>query len=354
MLANILTDKAYKFILFMLQKITELIKYGAENACLDFKEIQYSIEKHPIKNEILKDISAMANHPSDEDKFIIVGVREESGVVAGLKNISDVIDEAKYQQFVNSNIEPPITFEYRSIMFEGANLAFFRIFNNKNRPYLFKKELSNPTKPEKNEFRIGDGYIRQGTSTRKMTRDDFELIYHTKLSAKDRRPDIKVTPYISNSLDEEINSYNLSCFDVSVQNLSSKSIDFDMEIKFLKSGKFKIIEEAKLKKELNKKQSELIKYQQIYPFINPTPYPLPSFMVSLKETGSYFIATRDKRLGERTAISIAQHDIEHQVFCGELVVLCDPDILIQGEITIRSDEFLNGPLILPFSIKHHP
>lgn len=52
-------------------KVREIISYGCENHSVDFKSIPYPTEKHVKKHELLKDISAMANHPSNEDKYII-------------------------------------------------------------------------------------------------------------------------------------------------------------------------------------------------------------------------------------------------------------------------------------------
>lgn len=50
--------------------------------------------------------------------------------------------------------------------------------------------------------------------------------------------------------------------DVLIEYLSSKSMDLDIEIKFIKSDKFSIIEEADFKNEIEKKENELRKYQR--------------------------------------------------------------------------------------------
>lgn len=61
----------------MSDKIKELIEYHSESHLLDFKREQYLLGKNPKKYELLKDISAMANHPSNDDKYIIIGVVEK-------------------------------------------------------------------------------------------------------------------------------------------------------------------------------------------------------------------------------------------------------------------------------------
>lgn len=60
------------------------------------------------------------------------------------------IDEAKYQEYVNSNIEPKINFEYLPLKYKNHQLAYFRIFGNHDRPYLMKKEIRNSSKKGEN------------------------------------------------------------------------------------------------------------------------------------------------------------------------------------------------------------
>ena len=61
----------------MSNKIEEIISYSSESHLLDFKSEQYLLGKNPKKYELLKDISSMANHPSNEDKYRIIGVSEK-------------------------------------------------------------------------------------------------------------------------------------------------------------------------------------------------------------------------------------------------------------------------------------
>jgi hypothetical protein len=335
----------------MSEKVTGLIMYGSENHSLDFKELQYPITKHAKKNELLKDISAMANLPNNEDKYIIVGVKEENGVATGFCDILELVDEAKYQQFINSNIEPPINFEYKKVCYEGFQLAFFRIYNNVNRPYLFKKDLNNPANHERNEFRKGDGYIRQGTSTKKITREDLELIYTTRFKARDRKGDLKIIPHICDSEDEEINSFGLLCFDLTIENTSSKSIELDLEVNIQKTGTVAIIAESELKKEIDRKRNEERKRKDPHSFF-VTPNVHFSFDVTVEETESHVVASRNIRRGEKTAITIPQHAKENNALCQTLVILGENSGTIKGEIVVRSDDFSEGALVYPFSIEY--
>src|SRR4030042_2782121 len=114
----------------MSETVKTILQYYSESHSIDFKMEQYPIEKHEKKHELLKDISAIANHPSEEDKYIIIGVIEKDGKASGFQDIKKLIDQAKYQQYIDSNIEPNINFEYKAFEFNGHILAFFRIYKN--------------------------------------------------------------------------------------------------------------------------------------------------------------------------------------------------------------------------------
>ena len=103
--------------------IIRILENDSESKNLDFKKEQYPIGKDYKRNEILKDISAFANHYSSKDKFIIIGVIEKNGKANGFKNIDDLIDESKYQQLINTNIEPKISFEYKAFIYKEYSLA---------------------------------------------------------------------------------------------------------------------------------------------------------------------------------------------------------------------------------------
>jgi len=137
----------------MKKSLDEILAYESESHSIDFKKEQYPVKKDAKKHEFLKDISAMANHPSDEDKYIIIGVKEGNGVASEFYEVTNLIDEAKYRQYLNTNIEPKINFEYKSFMHKGFRLAYFRIFENMDRPYLFKKVVRNSIDQGKIEFR---------------------------------------------------------------------------------------------------------------------------------------------------------------------------------------------------------
>lgn len=321
--------------------LEQIIKYDSEGANLDFKKEEYSLGRVEKKHEILKDISAFANHHSDADKYILIGVKEVNGVADSFFEIENLTDEAKYQQFLVENIEPKINFEYKSVMYEGKKIAYFRIFDNKNRPYLFKKNLQNPI-TNYIEYKIGDGFIRLGSSSRKLERADFENIYRNRFTEKDRKNDLVIESYFSTSDNEEIINFGVKYLDIRIENQSNKSIEFDVEMKVYKSENLGLISEDELIKKIREREKrpnrgfgindEIIQPQML------------NLNVHLEENDSFILISRN-RFKSKAAINLAQNSFELDIFCKYLLVLGENADEIKAELTIRSDDFTEGPLI---------
>lgn len=328
-------------------ELEQIIRYNSEGSNLDYKKEEYALGKREKKNEILKDISAFANHHSDSDKYIIIGVKEKDGVASEFYEIENLTDEAIYQQFLFDNIEPKINFEYKSAIFEEKQIAYFRIFGNKNRPYLFKKNLQNPI-TKKPEYRIGDGFIKVGSSSKKLDRNDFESIYKTRFTARDRKNDLKIETYFGTTDNDEIINLDIKYIDIKITNQSNKSIEFDIEMKVFKSDKYRLISEDDLIKDLkknqkNKKNGFGIDFEVIQPKIM-------NLNVDFNEKEDFVIISRNS-LAKKTAINLAQNSSEYDIFCKHLFVLGDYANEIKAELTLRSDDFTEGSLIQELTFK---
>lgn len=325
----------------MNEDLEQIIKYDSEGSNLDYKKEEYSLGKNVKKNEILKDISAFANHHSDIDKYIIIGIKEENGIAGQFFEIENLTDEATYQQFLNENIEPKINFEYKSATFEQKQIAYFRIFGNKNRPYLFKKNLQNPI-TKKPEYKIGDGFIKVGSSSRKLDRSDFENIYKKRFSEKDRKNDLKIETYFAVTDNEKIAKWDIKYIDLKIINESNKSIDFDIEMKVFKNDYYELISEDELEKEINKKNRKKSNgFGGNFELIQPQ---LMNFNINFQEKEDYFLISRNGKFN-KTAISLAQNSSENDIFCKHLFILTKDADEIKAELTIRSDDFTEGSFV---------
>lgn len=322
----------------MIKSLENILDYESECSTIDFKHEQYPLGNHPKKHEILKDISAMANFPSDDDKFIIIGVDESSGRPSGYNEINNLIDQASYQQYLNSNIEPNINFDYKAFKYKGYNLAYFRIFNNKDRPYLIKRDVANGTQIE---LREGDGFIRVGTSTRRLTRPDFDKIYNSKFHKIDRKKDLIITPYFGTPEDEMISK--LKYFDISIENNSNSSIEIELEMKVYKGDQYDLFDEIELIRELKKARS---KSDGLYGYTFPVlDTPTFDFHVHYKDSSDYILVSTTK------AIKISQRSIEKDIFNKRIILVEEEDNIIKAEITVRSDDFTEGLLSETLEIK---
>ena len=322
----------------MSQDLVRKIKYDCEGPTLDFKKEEYPLGNSEKRYEILKDISAFANHYSDEDKYIIIGVKEENGKAKDFYEIESLTDEAKYQEFVHENIEPKINFEYKSFIYEEKKLAYFRIFNNNLRPYLFKKDIQNQL-TTKFGYKVGDGFIKNGSSTEKLARADFDDIYKTRYKEKDRKGDLAIETYFAKSNDDELSKFNIKYIDIEITNHSNKSIDLDVEMKVYKGNGYGLISEDELKRELRKSKKKSTSLGVDYEITQP-----PNLQIDFKEENDYVLITRNS-VAQRTAISLPQNSSWKDIFCQYLFVLEEEKHEIKAELTIRSDDFIEGPLL---------
>jgi hypothetical protein len=129
-----------------------------ESTSLDFKREQYPFRgaTDEQKSELLKDILAFANSFRRTDAYILIGVEDVKGARKKVVGITEHMDDADLQQFVNSKLQRPLNFSYETVSLEGRQIGVIRILLQE-RPYYLKKNYG---KLESNIV-----YIRRGSST---------------------------------------------------------------------------------------------------------------------------------------------------------------------------------------------
>lgn len=156
--------------------IINLIENECENEYLDFKAKDYI-----DKGDFLIDLMSMANSMHEGDKYIIVGVKDN---ISGDRNIIGVDgkkEQAEFQQLVNENIEPKIKFEYKTIMYKGKTIGYYKISkDNKDRPYIAKKHYNNKCR----DVRLGECYIRKNSINSIALRRDYDDFYNERRDVK--------------------------------------------------------------------------------------------------------------------------------------------------------------------------
>ena len=159
--------------------LDDLIEYESENTSLDFKAEEYGKNNY----ELIKDVMSMANAHTNEKKYIVVGVKDnpnEDREIIGLKNISD---QAILENIIQENIEPIVYFKYYKYEFKGKMLGIIEIGNNRNRPYMMKKDNASLKK--------GDSWIRKGSRQSRVVREDIDKMIQERLSYIDTK-EIKI------------------------------------------------------------------------------------------------------------------------------------------------------------------
>jgi len=136
-----------------------------ESDVFDVKASQYPFANasKDQKSELLKDILAFANAWRRAPAYILLGVQEVQGGRSIVLGVTEHLDDAALQQFVNSKTNRPIDFAYEAFAFEGKQVGVLRIGLQQRPVYLLKDygALSKDTV-----------YVRRGTSTDKASIDE--------------------------------------------------------------------------------------------------------------------------------------------------------------------------------------
>lgn len=141
--------------------------HQSESETLDFKRDQYPFEAadKEAKSELLKDILAMANAWKSSDGYILVGVEEMTGKKADVVGVTDHLDDAKLQQFVNEKTNKPVSFGYSVVTDDGKQVGVLTVAADQARPVFLKRDFG--------KLRKNVVYIRRGSSTGEASPDEI-------------------------------------------------------------------------------------------------------------------------------------------------------------------------------------
>ena len=136
----------------------EILLNAGEGTALDFKREQYPFQgaNNSDKSELLKDILTFANSWRENKAYILIGVDEVEGGRGEVVGITDHLNDADLQQFVNSKSQRPVDFSYNSFSVEDLEIGIIEI-PLQERPTYLKRDFGNLKKDTV--------YIRRGSST---------------------------------------------------------------------------------------------------------------------------------------------------------------------------------------------
>jgi len=166
----------------------ENLLHEEESSLLDFKRAQYRfrLASNEDKSELLKDIIAFANAWRHAPAYILIGVREVKGSRSKVVGISEHIEDANVQEFVNKKTQRPITFSYTAQEFDGKQIGVITI-PVQDRPFYLKQDFGT--------LKASTVYIRRGTSTDIASPDEIAKMGITGLKAGtvSREPALRVS-----------------------------------------------------------------------------------------------------------------------------------------------------------------
>jgi hypothetical protein len=135
-----------------------LLLFEEESTSLDFKREQYKFvgASDDEKAELLKDILAFTNAWRRADAYILIGVEERQGAKAEIVGVSQHLNDADLQQFVNSKTDRPVEFAYSALELEGKQVGVIHIALQERPRYLVRGY---------GLLKAETVYLRRGTST---------------------------------------------------------------------------------------------------------------------------------------------------------------------------------------------
>lgn len=165
----------------MTRDLFEALLLEDESTSLDLKREQYPFEGAPdaVKGELLKDILAFANAWRRTDAFILIGVQEVKGGQHVPLGVSQHLEDAALQQFVNSKTQRPISFAYETFDYDGTSIGIIRI-PVQERPFYLKKDYG--------KLKRLYVYVRRGSSTAEAEPDEVIRMRAVPLGIDQSRP----------------------------------------------------------------------------------------------------------------------------------------------------------------------
>lgn len=158
----------------MKRTIEEALQEG-ESDCLDFKMRNYNLEYREERNELIKDVLAMANTPRDRDSLIIMGVALNSEGSKNFCGIDRHYDDASIQNIFDEKIvSPRPKLNYIPFNFAGVKIGVIEIPVERNGPFMPRIDIIN----DKQEIDLAAGtiYYRRGSQNARAAGDKHKEI----------------------------------------------------------------------------------------------------------------------------------------------------------------------------------
>lgn len=132
--------------------------------------------------EFILDMLSLVNAHGDRPAYLLVGVAND-GTLHDIT--AEGYDDARFQQLVNSYVEPPITFNYYERALQGVRVGVFEIPQSRTRFHVVSKDMA---EGPKRHLEKGDIRIKRGSSKQRPGAWDFELLRREVARSSEPQP----------------------------------------------------------------------------------------------------------------------------------------------------------------------
>jgi hypothetical protein len=148
--------------------VAEWVQKDVEEPLLEIKS-QINISSNREKAEFIRDMAAMANRclANRERGLIVVGPKP-----TGYQGSTQFLDDANYQEMVNSKLRKKIVFNFKPLEYEGIPYGAFIIQPHGTVPIITKKWADK----EGPIFKDGECWLREGTKKTLLNQEDYALL----------------------------------------------------------------------------------------------------------------------------------------------------------------------------------
>ena len=163
----------------------QLIRFEVANSAVAFRRAAYGKDSRP---EMLRDMLGLANAGVRGPRYIFLGVDDTVGGAREIVGVTEA-EAAQVQKLCQKLsvefVDPPLAVRVEEQIVDGARVVVLILPDCSDPPYLLKRSASNT-------MRTGNGWVRQGTSYRRLTREDLQRIFEQKLLSQSVGAEIRV------------------------------------------------------------------------------------------------------------------------------------------------------------------
>lgn len=201
-------------------------------------------------------------------------------------------------------------------------------------------------------YHKGAMVIRKGTKIGRIDRADLDKIYETKYTQRDWKSDLELSCKIKNGFVEYSSTkWKVKLLELSIENLSNKSISFLVDLKIEKNPSFDVETTYHLQHKI-REHREFIRDYSSYG-ATYAQQPIQNWgAIEIINFNNHRVVSRIKNRNHEKEITIPQKATKEDIFEGDLIlILKETKIIINIEVKISSDDFTSGPLIEKFSLE---